>query len=524
MTDFRQSGEASFSRGDAGSDRSILIDELPIAVAIATLNSSFTIQRANDQFSRLFGYTLGDVPTVREWANRVFPDIEYRRRMFEAWEAFVAQARRGGDGALECSAMSKEGGIRKVAINAAASGDRLFVTFTDITAGRQTGEELRRLTAHLERTAYEITESIPVGTYTMVQPADGGMGFFSFLSRRFLDICGLDADEARSDPFKAFACVHPDDYEAWVRKNAEVFANKLPFSGECRVVVKGEVRWVSAESIPRDLPDGSTVWEGVLIDITQQKLAETALSDALEAERQQAERRRGELEQKLKASLSAAAAAHEIKQPLTRILLETQGAMERMRQRSSDEDEILSFLEDILEESRAVVGMVNRMKAVLRNAHSTHRQVDISEVVAGAILRVQDLLRDHGCTVHERNLDRHVSIVGDGPQLQTALINIIRNAVEAVAGQPPTRRDVAIAITVGRDDVEIAVGDSGPVMAAEQIANLPFVTTKPDGTGLGLYLARTCVENHGGTIAVARSPYGGAEVRLHLPLERSLSR
>jgi signal transduction histidine kinase len=262
----------------------------------------------------------------------------------------------------------------------------------------------------------------------------------------------------------------------------------------------------------------------VLIDITQQKLAETALSDALEAERQQAERRRGELEQKLKASLSAAAAAHEIKQPLTRILLETQGAMERMRQRSSDEDEILSFLEDILEESRAVVGMVNRMKAVLRNAHSTHRQVDISEVVAGAILRVQDLLRDHGCTVHERNLDRHVSIVGDGPQLQTALINIIRNAVEAVAGQPPTRRDVAIAITVGRDDVEIAVGDSGPVMAAEQIANLPFVTTKPDGTGLGLYLARTCVENHGGTIAVARSPYGGAEVRLHLPLERSLSR
>jgi PAS domain S-box-containing protein len=126
---------------------------------------------------------------------------------------------------------------------------------------------------------------IPAGTYTMVQPADGGIGFFSFMSQRFLDICGLDREEARSDPFKAFACVHPEDHAEWVRKNAEVFASKQAFFGECRVVVDGTVKWIMAESRPRDLPDGTVVWEGVLVDITRQKRAEEELARIRDAER-----------------------------------------------------------------------------------------------------------------------------------------------------------------------------------------------------------------------------------------------
>jgi PAS domain S-box-containing protein len=130
----------------------------------------------------------------------------------------------------------------------------------------------------LEKTAYKLTENIPVGTYTMVQPPDGGMGQFRFLSKRFLEMTGLDRAAAIADPMNAFACVHPDDREEWIRKNAYVFEHKLPFCEECRIIVHGKTCWIRAESAPRNLPDGSVVWEGVLTDITAQKEAEAKIA------------------------------------------------------------------------------------------------------------------------------------------------------------------------------------------------------------------------------------------------------
>lgn len=144
-------------------------------------------------------------------------------------------------------------------------------------------EEVRTLRAQLERTAYELTENIPVGTYTMVLPPGGTMAKFSFMSRRFIELTGLDRKAAASDPLQAFACVHPDDYAAWVQRNAETFARKEPFFGQTRIIVHDQVRWITAESRPRALPDGATVWEGVLIDVTEQVLAIQAAEAARQA-------------------------------------------------------------------------------------------------------------------------------------------------------------------------------------------------------------------------------------------------
>ncbi|MBF0235068.1 MAG: diguanylate cyclase [Desulfamplus sp.] len=151
----------------------------------------------------------------------------------------------------------------------------------DQSARKQAEEALRLAEERLEKTAYELTENIPIGTYTMVQPPQGGMARFAFMSSRFLELTGLTREEAASDPLKGFACVHPDDFDAWVALNAKVFTEKTPFFGETRVVAHGEVRWITAESTPRTLADGTTVWEGVLADITDRKRAEEALSESL---------------------------------------------------------------------------------------------------------------------------------------------------------------------------------------------------------------------------------------------------
>lgn len=169
----------------------------------------------------------------------------------------------------------------------------------------------------LGRTAYELTENIPVGTYTMVQPADGGLAYFAFMSSRFLEITGLNREEAASDPIKGFMCVHPDDFDDWVKLNVKTFEEKVPFYGETRLLVEGEIRWVSAESIPRGLPDGSTVWEGVLIDITEKKLFEEQLRVSLEES--DSLRRKAEEASKAKSEFLTNI-SHETKTPLSGVL------------------------------------------------------------------------------------------------------------------------------------------------------------------------------------------------------------
>jgi PAS domain S-box-containing protein len=88
-----------------------------------------------------------------------------------------------------------------------------------------------------------------------------------------------------ADPFNGFKCVHPDDYEAFIALNMEVFEKTLPFYWEGRCVVKGEIKWLIAESVPRKLPDGGTVWEGVMTDITERKRVEAQLRASEESMR-----------------------------------------------------------------------------------------------------------------------------------------------------------------------------------------------------------------------------------------------
>lgn len=148
----------------------------------------------------------------------------------------------------------------------------------DLVARRT--DELRSVREQLERTAYELTENIPVGTYTMVLHPGETLARLSFMSKRFLELTGLCRDEALASPLGAFAWVHPDDQVAWVEAHREAFARKAPFFGQARVRGDGVQRWVTAESLPRALSDGSSVWEGVLIDVTESVRSREAVANA----------------------------------------------------------------------------------------------------------------------------------------------------------------------------------------------------------------------------------------------------
>jgi PAS domain S-box-containing protein len=125
-----------------------------------------------------------------------------------------------------------------------------------------------------ERIAYEVTENIPVGTFTIITQPGRTRPRFAFLSRRFLQITGLSRDLLDRNFREALAIVHPDDRVLVAKLYTDAFNQKQPFSGRMRILVQGETRWITVESAPRLRTDGSTVWEGVVVDVTEQVRAQ----------------------------------------------------------------------------------------------------------------------------------------------------------------------------------------------------------------------------------------------------------
>jgi PAS domain S-box-containing protein len=128
---------------------------MPVAVGETTLTSPAEITYINEHFTRIFGYTLDEVPTVAAWAERAYPDPVYRREVFRGWDEAVFRAieTKGRVESMEFEVTCKNGSLCSVVISAAALPDRLIVTMTDVTERRKTEADLRSLREQLERTA-----------------------------------------------------------------------------------------------------------------------------------------------------------------------------------------------------------------------------------------------------------------------------------------------------------------------------------------------------------------------------------
>ena len=146
---------------------------------------------------------------------------------------------------------------------------------------KELGGALERI-GQMEQTTRLLTENIPVGTYVMETTSEG-VPRFTFLSERWLKMLDVRREDVLADPNSGFRIVHPDDYEAFLALNKEVFAEIKPLHWEGRIVVNGQIRWLSVESVPRRLAQGGAVWEGVMVDITAYKEAEASLKLANQA-------------------------------------------------------------------------------------------------------------------------------------------------------------------------------------------------------------------------------------------------
>jgi C4-dicarboxylate-specific signal transduction histidine kinase len=161
---------------------------------------------------------------------------------------------------------------------------------------------------------------------------------------------------------------------------------------------------------------------------------------------------------------------------------------------------------------------MEKMRSLLRNVQTEPQPVDLANVIESALLFKRRQLQDNGIAVRCEGLQRPCPIAGDSDQLQVAVSNLLRNAREALEAVARERRQLELTLETCDGLVVLTVADSGPGFDPQVLESLPLATTKPDGTGLGLFVVQTTAENHGGRLHFGRSDrLGGAQVRLELP-------
>lgn len=507
-------GETATVRGDEHLRR--VLENIPTAIAMASPGGDVLF--CNTLFEQTFGYCHSDIPTVARWAELAYPEPAYRQEALAWWAEAVAKAidTNGVISAREFVIRCKDGRPRETLISASIYSGHLVTSLVDLSEMRAREAALVDAKRALEKTAYDLTENIPAGAYTMVLPPDRGLAYFSFMTERFLELTGLNREKALENPLNAFACVHPDDYEAWVKQNAEVFEKKAPFHGTCRVVVGDKTRWITAESKPRSLPDGSTVWEGILSDVTERELA-----------RQQAE-----LGNRIKSEF-VANVSHEIRTPLNAISGFTQLLVRKMR-----DPEQIALTEQVQSACRALTGIIDDLldfsKIETGNFSIERTQFNIAELMEELEGEWAPMAEAKGIRFSiDLQSAGSLSWATDRGRLKQILVNLISNAVKftetggvrvSVKVSPSGDSGLGVAQAMIRAEIE----DTGIGIKEEDQEKIfnPFTQVDASlrrrygGAGLGLSITRRLVTLMGGELGVDSALSQGSSFWFELPLSR----
>jgi PAS domain S-box-containing protein len=393
---------------------------------------------------------------------------------------------------------------------------------TDVTMRVQAQQSLQESERRLRR----ILENLPIPVATLSQT--DGSGEEPFLNRRFLETFGY-REEQLASVSDWYGLAYPDPaYRAEVEARWRRALEMADATGG--LVPTGEYRVRCADGRDLDVLISGTRLENLLVvtllDITERRQAERAMAEARRLERRLEAHRRLRLEQKLRSSLTAAAVAHEINQPLSIILLNARLAQCQSQSQCREHSEGLAVgvaldgaasdadaLAALVSEAERMVTITEKMRSLLRNLQAELVPIDLAAVVESALLYLRPRLEEAGVALQRRGLQDPVWIRGDADQLQIALSNLVRNAIEALALRPDPRR-ILVALQAVGDRLELTIQDNGSGFPAGVIEALPLITTKPYGSGIGLYVVHTTAENHGASLHFGRSPLGGAAVSL----------
>jgi PAS domain S-box-containing protein len=281
----------------------------------------------------------------------------------------------------------------------------------------------------------------------------------------------------------------------------------------------GEVVWADVTAFVVPATDSTPAFLGaVIVDITDRKRAEEAL--------QQAQADLAQLNRVMLLGEMTASIAHEVNQPIAAVITNANAGLRWLGAQQADLDEVRQALGRIVRDGARAGEVIGRIRALVKKVPPRRELLHINRAIREVIALTQTETQRNAVRLQSRLVDDLPLVSADRVQLQQVMINLIINAIEAMAGASDGPRELTI--VSGIDDangVVVEVQDTGPGLDPEKLDRLfqSFYTTKPDGIGMGLAISRSIAEAHGGRLSAATNNPRGAVFRLTLPVEEIIS-
>ncbi len=486
-----------------------LIETIPAATYIDTVEAVSEAVYMSPQVQQIFGYT------PQEWLAQ--PDLWERGVDPEDLPSLAAQIRKLNDEGVPYEAEYRfrrpDGQVvwvhdQAVLIRDEAGAPRFSqgVMF-DITERREAEEQLRST----EERFRAIVEHVPAAVYLDVPNVSMQT---MYVSPQIEVITGISPDEWTANPTAWADALHPEDHDEVLGRYLAAVGSQEPWSAEYRFLTRdGRTIWVHDETtVIRDEDGREAMLLGVVSDITERKLAEQALRESEQREREAAERLRALDDMK---NTFLAAVSHELRSPLTSIL----GLSLTLERSEMHEDDRNDLLERLAANARKLDRLLKDLLDIDRlNRGIVEPQYRITDVgaLARRTIESMDSLADRSILVEADPVVLSV----DPAKVERIVENLLTNA----ARHTTSDRRIWLKVHDFDEGVLIAVEDDGPGVPEdlrevifEPFRQGPTASPHAPGTGIGLSLVGRFAELHGGRAWVEERDGGGASFRVFLP-------
>lgn len=404
-------------------------------------------------------------------------------------------------------AMSFVSSARKRAeIQVRQARDLLETRVQERTAAlEQSNREIRQS----ERQLRLLTEAIPQQIWRA-----NVQGSIEYVNQNLRDYLGRTEEALLGD--QLFETIHPRDTgdldEAW--KHAK--ESGIPFEVEARVLGTGGYRWFLIRAFPQRADDGEIErWYGIHIDIEDRQ------------QEQQSLKRRQESLSRVTRTLSmsevAASIAHELNQPMTALVTHANACLEWAKCDPPNLDRVSSSAEKIVQESTRAGAIVRHVRSLFSGDEQVRTETDVNRLIEESVLLLRDEAIREGVRIELRFAEQLLNAEIDPIQIQQVIINLAKNAIEAMAQSAGERvLSIATSIEMGlKMEAMITMTDTGPGIPPELMKDIfePFFSTKRHGTGIGLAICRSIVEAHSGCISVKNGTLPGAVIQFTIPVK-----
>ena len=482
-----------------------LVDSDIIGIVIWDLNG--TLIDANDAFLRMVHYDREDLKAGLDWFAMTPPEWQEVHAREEAEEL----ARTGKMLAREKEYFRKDGSRVPILIGAACFEGKPtqgVAYILDLTEQKRAEAALRER----ERELQEIIDAVPVRIWRAA-PNDGPVYFNKRYQDHFRSVIpGYDALEQPRIGALLQELVHPDEAPGVERTLGSCFENGDSAVMRFRWREKDDAyRWAECRVVPRRNPDGAIVqWYGASIDIDEEMRAQ--------AELRRTQERLSHASQAASLAELSASIAHEVNQPLAAVVANSHACQRWLIADPPNLERAQSTVERIIRDANGAADVVARIRALFKQDVIARSGSSMSALIADAERSVSDLAMRHGVVFDIRVEPGVPSVAVDQVQMQQVLINLMRNAVEAMAASG-NGKSLNVRASSDGDSVRIEVRDTGPGLDDSEKIFDAFFTTKESGMGMGLAVSRSIVELHGGRLWAEGNKEGGASFIFILPTD-----